>query len=89
MQQINTAEDFTKWATHAKAGAAVVYYKGFLMRDKMSRLPYIVKSGVVPHEFRTANKAMDFAEMGLVHLFQKRTGDGEFDYLAVKADVTQ
>ena len=81
---VDSAEDFVKWATSAKRGHRVCYYRGWLMRDKMRMMPQIVKDGAMPHEFWTANKAWEFAEMGVVALFQKRQGEEDYLYLAVK-----
>lgn len=81
---LQTAEEFTKWATSAKSGHRVCYYRGWLMRDKMAKLPHMVKNDLVLPEFRTTHKAWDFYEMGVVELFQKRLGDEDYLYLAVK-----
>lgn len=83
LKYIETAEDFVKWATNAKRGHRVCYYRGWLMRDKMAKMPHMVKNDHVPPEFRTAQKAWDFYEMGSVLLFQKRLGDDDYAYIAV------
>jgi hypothetical protein len=82
---IDTSEDFTRWATHAKRNDRIVYYKGLLMRDRQLNENLLGnKEGDIP-QFRTANKALEFSDLGIVKLFQKRHGEGDYSYIAVKA----
>ena len=83
IKQVNTPEDFIRWATNAKPGHRVCYYRGWLMKDRMSKLPQMVKGGVMFPEFQTPQKAWDFYEIGSVELFQKRLGDEDYLYIAV------
>jgi hypothetical protein len=83
LKYIQTAEEFVKWATNAKRGHRVCYYRGWLMKDKLSKMPHMVKNDLVLPEFRTAHKAWDFYAMGTVELFQKRMGDEDYLYIAV------
>lgn len=81
---VETPEEFVRWATSAKPGYKISYYRGWLFKDKMVQAPEIVKSGALPVEFQTAHKAWDFYESGIVDLFQKRLGDEDYLYIAVR-----
>lgn len=83
IKYVNTAEDFTRWATSAKRGHQICYYRGWLMRDRMSKMPQMVKGDMIYPEFRVAQKAWEFYETGSVLLFQKRIGDEDYAYIAV------
>jgi len=54
------------------------------MKDKLSKMPTLVKGTLSVPEFRTADKAWDFYRVGSVELFQKRVGDEDYLYIAVK-----
>ncbi len=82
---ITTAEEFTKWATHAKKGDRVSYYRGWLMRDRMSLKPYQLRLAGAVERFNIAAKAWDFMEMNLIRLVQSRQGTDDYLYIAVKA----
>ena len=84
-QHIETSDDFTRWATHAKRNDRIVYYTGLLMRDR--QLSANLQGGVIGHmsEFRTADKALEFSDLGIVKLFQQRHGEENYSYFAVKA----
>jgi len=82
---IESPDDFTRWATHAKRNERITYYKGLLMRDRQLNENLLGSTeGEVP-QFRTANKALEFSELGVVKLFQQRHGEGNYSYIAVKA----
>jgi len=84
IRSVDTPEDFTRWATSAKKGHRICYYRGWLMKDKLSKMPTLVKGTLSVPEFRTADKAWDFYRVGSVELFQKRVGDEDYLYIAVK-----
>lgn len=84
IRMAKTAEELTKWVTSAKLGHRICYYRGWLMRDKLRLMPFSIKTNEIYPEFRLANKAWDFYEMGVVELFQKRLGDEDYLYIAVK-----
>lgn len=84
MQFIETPEDLTRWVTSAKVGHRVAYYRGWLMKDKLRMMPFMVKNDMVMPEFKTAHKAWDFYTMGAVELFQKRLGDEDYLYIMVR-----
>lgn len=82
---IGSPDDFTRWATHAKRNDRIVYYKGLLMRDRQLNENLLGNvEGDIP-QFRTANKALEFSDLGIVKLFQDRHGEGDYSYIAVKA----
>lgn len=83
LKYVQSPEDLVKWVTHAKRGDKVCYYRGWLMREKLGKLPYMVRTNSVSEDFLTTDKAWDFYEMGVVELVQKKVSDEDYLYLAV------
>lgn len=79
---------FKRWAQVAKRGDRFIYHKGFLMVDR-EKLRVRSEDGwvVCPNLLAlnaVADLALDAYNRGLVHLFQKRLGDGEYEYRAIR-----
>lgn len=72
------------WLKGAKRGERVVYFDGFLMRDR----EIAVRSGFFAHDlpprFKAAIMAWHAFMDGLVLLFQHKRAEGEYEYIAVK-----
>lgn len=83
MNFVESADELTRWATSAKTGHRVCYYRGWLMKDKMKDMPYMVKTDQTLPEYKATEKAWQLYEMGVVELFQKRMGDEDYLYIAV------
>ena len=81
---IESADDFTRWATYAKKNDRITYYKGLLMRDRQLNINLFGAKDKELPEFQTANKALEFSDLGIVKLFQMRHGDADYSYIAVK-----
>lgn len=81
---LDTPEVFTKWATGAQRGQKAYYYRGWLMRERMTNHSSRTHGPNAALHFRTCNKAWDFYNLGVVTLVQKRMGDEDYVYMAVK-----
>jgi len=82
---IDDSEALVRWATTAKKGAKVSYYKGWLMKERMNLHPMEIRGPAALPRFRVANKAWEFMELGVINLFQKRLGVDKYLYIAVKS----
>ena len=70
---------FMDWLTNAKPGTGCCYHRGFLMFDREpQRHPRRHKLNQV------ADTAWDAAQKGWVELFQRRNGDMDYYYFAVR-----
>ena len=80
---IDTAR-FEAWLKNAQPGSLIEYHRGHLCVD---RAPKLSASGnqTQTELNRLANHAMRAAERDLVHLVQRRHGDGDYSYLAIKS----
>lgn len=73
---------FCAWYGSAVPGDRIVYHRGFLAVDA-SPLTSTVPDAERRALLRVAERALQLAQDGLVHLVQRRMGDGDFTYLAV------
>ena len=73
---------FCSWFGAAVPGDRIVYHRGFLAVDA-SPLTSIVPDAERRALLRVAERALQLAEDGLVHLVQRRMGEGDFTYLAI------
>ena len=78
-----TVGRFWSWLARAEPGAVLEYHRGLLIFDRSpaSELAEDERRVVA----RLADAAFQAAEEGRVHLVQRRNGDFDFSYLAVKA----
>lgn len=78
-----TPDDFSSWLAMAMPGSATVYYRGHLGRDRCrstTALPERDRQGLTA----LARQARLAAEDGRVHLVQRRHGEGDYSYTAIK-----
>jgi len=61
---------FISWIMTASPFEAVIYYRGYLAGDKFATA--------------TARRAFEFAAKEFIWLFQRRLGDEQYDYIAVR-----
>lgn len=73
---------FCAWYGSAAPGDRIVYHRGFLAID-VSPLTYKLPDAERRTLLRVAERALQLAEDGLVHLVQRRMGEGDFTYLAI------
>ena len=77
---------FRAWLQRAEPGACLEYHRGLLSLDRSpdSNLPEARRRALS----RVADLALNAAERGRVHLVQRRNGELDFSYLAIKANRT-
>ena len=84
MKEVDTEIAFAYWLKNANKGDRVVYYDGFLFRDR----EILVHNGLPATGFPDKIKAAIFAWKaylnGLVQLTQRKRGDFEYEYIATK-----
>lgn len=70
------------WSQQAARGEALVYFRGFLVRDReatTSRLPTVMRDKLK----RVADLAFHLWSEGKAHLLQRKLGDYDFEYLVI------
>tara|TARA_R110002167_G_C12707254_1_gene655194 strand:+ start:14531 stop:14887 length:357 start_codon:yes stop_codon:yes gene_type:complete len=73
---------FCAWVAQAKPGDALEYHRGFLCLDRgSSTQEQRTKRQIKLDEM--AERALELAERGFVHLLQQRVGEARFRYLAI------
>ena len=70
------------WYGSAVPGNSIVYHRGFLAID-VAPLTFKLPDAERRTLLRVAQRALQLAEDGLVHLVQRRVGEGEFTYVAI------
>ena len=78
------APGFCQWLADAAPGSSLTYFRGHLAFDRMpstSPFPEPERKRLVA----VANRALQMAEDGRVHLVQRRHGPQHYSYIAVKA----
>ena len=83
-----TPDEFCGWLAMAMPGTATLYHRGHLGRDRCrstTALSERDRQGLIA----LARQALLAAEDGRVHLLQRRHGDGDYSYIAVKARVSE
>lgn len=77
-------EDLCDWLGMAFPGDTIEYHRGHLAVDQVPGLS--PRSDADCRRLsRLARRALIFAEEGWAHLVQRRHGDGDYSYLAIKA----
>ena len=77
-------DDFCGWLANGDAGQRTVYYRGHLGRDRC-RSTTALSERDRQALIALARQALLAAEDGRVHLLQRRHGDGDYSYIAVKS----
>lgn len=84
MKEVDTDISFSYWLKGAKKGERVVYYNGFLLRDR----EILIRNGLNPDRFpekiKTAIAVWKAYLNGSVKLTQKKRGAFDYDYIATK-----
>lgn len=73
---------FCAWYGSAVPGDRIIYHRGFLAID-VSPLTFKLPDAERRTLLRVAQRALQLAEDGLVHLVQRRIGEELFIYLAI------
>jgi hypothetical protein len=71
------------WIAEAKPGERLTYHRGFLALDRAPASPSTARERARLDIL--AKHVLAAAEVGLIHLFQRRLEAGSFHYIAVKA----
>lgn len=77
------ADRFCDWLASALPGDRIEYHRGFLSMDRTAatrRLPEPSRR----HLEQLAGVVLEFAQNRRVHLIQRRLGDDQYSYIAVK-----
>ena len=74
---------FEGWLRAAHPGSRITYHRGLLCVDRQQR-PHAPHDPARAELNRLADRAMRASAQGFVHLFQKRHGDADFSYLAIR-----
>ena len=77
-------EEFCDWLGMAFSGDRIEYHRGYLAVDQAAGRS-LLGDADRRQLSRLARRALIFAEEGRVHLVQRRHGDGDYSYLAIKA----
>ena len=77
-------EDLCDWLGTAFPGDTIEYHRGYLAIDQAAGLSPLTDADR-RRLSRVARRALIFAEEGQAHLVQRRHGDGDYSYLAIKA----
>jgi hypothetical protein len=77
-------EDICDWLGTAFPGDRIEYHRGHLAVDQAHGLSSL-RDADCRRLSRVARRALIFAEEGRAHLVQRRHGDGDYSYLAIKA----
>lgn len=73
--------DFLKWIDHARPGDRLEYHRGHLGADREAGST--LSDGLRRELGRIADRAMEFALLGRLHLVQERRGKETTAYLVV------
>jgi hypothetical protein len=81
---LSTEELFCDWIASADPGQRIEYYRGLLLHDRVPNT-----TALQPRErvalVALAKRARQTAEDGRVLLVQRRHGEGDYSYIAIKA----
>ncbi len=78
------AEAFAAWLRAAHPGSRITFHRGHLSVDREKR-PDAADAETRAALDRLAGRAMQASGQGLVHLVQKRHGDADYSYIAIRA----
>lgn len=83
MREVDSDMAFDYWYKGAQIGEKVVYYDGFLMRDR----EFFLRGGFAdnfPPKIKSAISAWKAYMNGKVRLIQKKNAPYEYQYIAIK-----
>jgi hypothetical protein len=85
LKEVDGDGAFSYWLKTAKSGDAIIYYNGFLMRDREAFLRAGGFADNFPARIKAAVAAWRAYMNGDVVLVQKRMDAHEYHYIAVKS----
>ena len=81
-----TEEQLCRWVGRAEAGARIEYHHGHLSVDRSHETTSLDEK-TRQSLAKVADRAFALAGKGLLILVQRRLGEGQFSYLAIKASA--
>ena len=81
------AAAFEAWLKAAHPGSRITFHRGHLSVDRQQR-PHAPHDPARDELDRLADRAMRASGQGLVHLVQRRHGDADYSYIAIRARRT-
>ena len=78
------AAAFAAWLEAAHPGSRITFHRGHLSVDRQQR-PHAPHNPARATLDRLAARAMRASGQGLVHLVQRRHGDADYSYIAIRA----
>ena len=79
-----TEAQLCDWIADARVGEAIQYHEGFLLCDRSEgSSPLPTQERIRLHA--VARRAWIACELGLVHLFSAKVGEGRYRYLALRS----
>lgn len=84
MKEVDTDASFDYWLKRAKKKERIMYYDGFLMRDREIAIRSGIFADDMPPKIKAAIAAWKAYLNGEVLLFQKKRDDMEYEYIAIK-----
>jgi hypothetical protein len=84
LKEVDSPVSFRYWFKNAIRGERVVYYTGFLLRDREILCRNGLHSDNFPDTIKAAISAWNAYRDGGVKLFQRKRGDFEYEYIAIK-----
>lgn len=84
MKEVDSPIAFRYWFKNAIKGEKVVYYTGFLLRDREILSHNGLNTENFPDKIKAAISAWNAYMDGAVKLIQRKRGDFEYEYIAIK-----
>lgn len=85
MKKITDQDGMLRWLSSAKTGEKAVYYNGMLIAERERHFAAGGFADTMPEPMKAARSAWRAYMDGAVYLVQKRNGNMNYDYIAVKA----
>ena len=82
-----TENQFHDWFIDAQPNQSFVYFRGHLARDRSPEVSRIKPGVAVIMLGYLADKVLKMTDKNLLFLTQLRHGDGDYSYLATKAEI--
>lgn len=84
MKEVDTEDNFSYWLSRAKKGEKVVYFDGFLMRERQIFATNGFDRESMPQKIKTAMAAWRAYLEDRVVLVQHKRDEAEYEYIAIK-----
>lgn len=85
MKEVDNEESFAFWLKSANPGESILYYSGFLMRDREVFMRGGGFADKFPPRIKAALAAWRAYLDGEATLTQRKRGNFDYDYIAIKS----